>query len=85
METMDTYVANICKLENNLSGLEIIHVVQGNNVGADMLLKDRLSSSKCPTRSFHLGITSPVYHTTRFNDHQPWSHGTYSRGHDDRG
>jgi len=38
-ETMDTYVAEIRKLENKFSGLEIHHVVRDNNVAADILSK----------------------------------------------
>jgi hypothetical protein len=38
-ETMDAYVAEIRKLENKLSGLEIHHVVRDNNMGADVLSK----------------------------------------------
>jgi hypothetical protein len=38
-ETMDVYVIEIRKLENKFSGLEIIHVVRDNNVGADVLSK----------------------------------------------
>jgi hypothetical protein len=36
-ETMDAYVAEIRKLENKFSGLEIIHVIQDNNMGAEVL------------------------------------------------
>jgi len=35
-ETMDAYVAEIRKLENKFSGLEIHHVVRDNNVAADV-------------------------------------------------
>jgi hypothetical protein len=38
-DTMDVYVAEICKLKNKFSGLEIHHVIHDNNVGADVLLK----------------------------------------------
>jgi hypothetical protein len=38
-ETMDAYVAEIRKLENKFLGLEIIHVIRDNNMGADMLSK----------------------------------------------
>ena len=38
-ETMNAYVAEIRKLESKFSGLEIHHVVRGNNVGADVLSK----------------------------------------------
>ena len=36
-ETMDSYIAEIRKLENKFSGLEIHHVVRDNNVAADMM------------------------------------------------
>jgi hypothetical protein len=36
---MDAYVAEIRKLENKFSSLEIHHVIRDNNVGADVLLK----------------------------------------------
>ena len=36
---MDAYVAEIRKLENKFSGLEIHHVVRDNNVAADILSK----------------------------------------------
>jgi hypothetical protein len=38
-DTMDAYVAEMRKLENKFSGLEIHHVICNNNVGADVLLK----------------------------------------------
>ena len=38
-ETLDAYVAEIRKLENKFSGLEIHHVVRDNNVAADILSK----------------------------------------------
>jgi ribonuclease HI len=38
-DTMDAYVAEIRKLENKFSGLEIHHVICDNNTGADVLLK----------------------------------------------
>ncbi|XP_025825244.1 uncharacterized protein LOC112900617 [Panicum hallii] len=36
---MDTYIAEIRKLENKFSGLEIHHVIRDNNVGMDVLSK----------------------------------------------
>jgi hypothetical protein len=33
---MDAYVAEIRKLENKFSGMEIHHVIRNNNVGADV-------------------------------------------------
>jgi ribonuclease HI len=38
-EAMDAYVAEVRKLENKFSGLEIHHVIRDNNVGADVLSK----------------------------------------------
>jgi hypothetical protein len=38
-ETMDAYVAEIRKMENKFSGLDILHVIRDNNVGADVLSK----------------------------------------------
>jgi ribonuclease HI len=38
-ETMDAYVQEVCKLENEFSGLEVHRVVREHNVGADMLSK----------------------------------------------
>jgi hypothetical protein len=34
---MDAYVAEIIKLENKFSGLEIHHVIRDNNMAADVL------------------------------------------------
>jgi ribonuclease HI len=38
-ETMDAYVQEVRKLENKFSGLEVHHVVQEHNIGADILSK----------------------------------------------
>jgi ribonuclease HI len=38
-ETMDSYVQEVRKLENKFFGLQIHHVVQEHNVGADILSK----------------------------------------------
>jgi ribonuclease HI len=38
-ETMDAYVKEVRKLENKFSDLEVHHVVQEYNVGADILSK----------------------------------------------
>jgi hypothetical protein len=38
-DTMDAYVAEMCKLENRFSGLEIRHMIHNNNMGADVLSK----------------------------------------------
>jgi ribonuclease HI len=36
-DTMDAYVAEILKLKNKFSGLEIHHVIHNSTVGADVL------------------------------------------------
>jgi hypothetical protein len=36
---MDMYIAEIRKLENKFSGLEIHHVIRDNNMGEDVLMK----------------------------------------------
>ena len=36
-EAMDAYVAEIWKLENKFSGLEIHHVIRDNNIAVDVL------------------------------------------------
>jgi hypothetical protein len=51
-ETMDVYVAEIRKLENKFSGLEIIHVARDNNVGADVLSKLGSDRAKVPPGVF---------------------------------
>src|SRR6185312_4822981 len=51
-KTMDAYVAEIRKLENKFSGLEIHHVVRDNNVAADILSKLRSDRAEVPPRIF---------------------------------
>jgi ribonuclease HI len=63
-DTMNAYVAEICKLENNFSGLEIHHVVRDNNVGADALSKLGSDRANVPPGVFvfelcHLSIKAP--------------------------
>jgi hypothetical protein len=36
---MDAYCAEVCKLEKNFQGLEILHVLRDSNVAADILIK----------------------------------------------
>ena len=59
-DTMDAYIAEIRKLENKFSGLEIHHVDRNNNVGADVLSK--------------LGSTRQLFHqefsSMHFTTHQ---------------
>ena len=43
-ETMDAYVAEIRKLENNFSRLEIHHVIRDNNVGVDVNLSGQTTT-----------------------------------------
>ena len=49
---MDAYVAEIRKLKNKFSGLEIHHVDRDNNVGADVLSKLGSTRAAVPTRVF---------------------------------
>ena len=51
-ETMDAYIAEIRKLENKFSGLEIHHVVRDNNVAADVLSKLGFDGAEVPPRIF---------------------------------
>ena len=51
-DTMDAYVAEIRKLENKFSGLEIHHVDRNNNVGADVLSKLGSTRAAVPPRVF---------------------------------
>jgi hypothetical protein len=51
-DTMDAYVAEICKLENKFLGLEIYHVICDNNVGADVLSKLGSDRANVPSGVF---------------------------------
>jgi ribonuclease HI len=51
-DTMDAYIAEIRKLENKFSGLEIHHVIPDNNVGADVLSKLGSDRADVPPRVF---------------------------------
>ena len=51
-ETLDAYVAEIRKLENKFSGLEIHHVVHDNNVAAAVLSKLGSYRAKVPPGIF---------------------------------
>jgi hypothetical protein len=51
-DTMDAYVAEIRKLENKFSGLEIHHVIHENNVGADVLSKLGFDRANIPPGVF---------------------------------
>jgi hypothetical protein len=63
-DTMDTYVAEIRKLESKFSGLEIQHVIRDNNVGVDVLLKLGSNRANVPPGVFvhelhHPSIKTP--------------------------
>jgi ribonuclease HI len=51
-KTMDAYVQEVRKLENKFSGLEVHHVVQEHNVGADKLSKLGSTLAQVPARVF---------------------------------
>jgi ribonuclease HI len=63
-DNMNAYVAEIHKLENKFSGLEIHHVVRDNNMGADVLSKLGSDRANVPPGVFvhelhHPSITTP--------------------------
>jgi ribonuclease HI len=63
-DTMDAYIAEICKLENKFSGLEIHHVICDNNVGGDVLSKLGSDKANIPPGVFihelhHPSIKTP--------------------------
>ena len=49
---MDAYVAEIRKLENKFSRLEIHHIIRDNNVAADILSKLGSNRAKVPPEIF---------------------------------
>jgi ribonuclease HI len=51
-DTINAYVMEIHNLENKFSGLEIIHVVQDNSVGADVLSKLESDQADVPIGVF---------------------------------
>ena len=66
-ETMDAYIAEIRKLENKFSGLEIHHVVRDNNVAADILSKLGSDRAEVPPGIFvhelhhpSINISTPI-------------------------
>ena len=71
-ETMDAYVAEIRKLENKLSRLEIHHVVRDNNVAADVLSKLGSDRAEVPPGIFvhelhhPQSILPPQWKSTQF-------------------
>jgi len=58
-ETMDAYIAEIRKLENKFSGLEIHHVISDNNVAADVLSKLGSDRAELPPGIFVHEIHHP--------------------------
>ena len=63
-ETMDAYVAEIRKLENKFSGLEIHHVVRDNNVAVDVLSKLGSDQAEVPPGIFVHELHHPSVNTS---------------------
>ena len=61
---MDAYVAEIRKLENKFSGLEIHHVVRNNNVAADILSKLGSDRAEVPPGIFVHELHQPSINTS---------------------
>jgi ribonuclease HI len=75
-DTMNAYVAEIRKLENKFSGLEIHLMICDNNVGADVLLKLGSNRANIPPEVFihdlhHLSIKMPDSSTTAQGPTEP--------------
>jgi ribonuclease HI len=62
-DTMNTYVAEIRKLENKFSGLELHHVIRDNNVGSDVLSKLRSNRANVPPGVFVHDLHHPSIKT----------------------
>ena len=60
-DTMDAYVEEIRKLENNFTGLEIHHVDRDNNVGADVLSKLGSTRAAVPPGVFVHELHHPIF------------------------
>ena len=60
---MDAYVAEIYKLENKFSGLEIRHIVRDNNIAADVLSKLGSERAKVPAGVFVQELHQPSIKT----------------------
>jgi ribonuclease HI len=58
-ETMDAYVQEVRKLENNFSGLEVHHVIREHNVGADILSKLGSTCAQVPAEVFIKELKQP--------------------------
>jgi hypothetical protein len=56
---MDTYCAEVRKLEKIFQGLEILHVLQDSNIAADDLVKLGLDRAKVPPGVFVEELPSP--------------------------
>jgi ribonuclease HI len=69
-DTMDAYIMEIRTLENKFSGLEIHHVIRGNNMDADVLSK--LGSDQANVSR----VASPFHQDTRLRFHRSGSKGT---------
>jgi hypothetical protein len=81
-DTMDAYVAEICKLENEFLALEIHHMICNNNVGADVFLKLGSDRANVPPEVFVRELHHPSIKTP---DSSTRSKGIRPRGLDDRG
>ena len=60
---MDAYVAEIRKLKNKFSGLEIHHVICDNNVAADVLSKLGSNRAEVPPGIFVHELHHPSINT----------------------
>jgi hypothetical protein len=56
---MDTYCAEVRKLEKNFQGLEILHVLRDSNITADILAKLGLDRAKVPPDVFVEELSAP--------------------------
>jgi hypothetical protein len=56
---MDTYVQEVCKLENKFSALEVHHVVWEHNVGAHILSKLGSTRAQVPVGVFVQDLKQP--------------------------
>src|SRR4029078_5242180 len=63
-ETMDACIAEIRKLENKFSGLEIHHVIRDNNVAADVLSKLGSDRAEVPPGVFVHELYHPSINTS---------------------
>jgi hypothetical protein len=56
---MDTYCAEVCKLEKHFEGLEILHVLHGSNIAVDILAKLGSDRAKVPSSVFVEELSAP--------------------------